>query len=180
MAHINLGVDENQLPGITGLLMYRPETGKPLSELADVLLRGPNSLARGERELIAAYVSGRNDCQFCAGSHSAFAAAQLEQGMDLVDQVRSDLDSAPVSDKLRALLRIARAVQVSGRNVTPELISAAREAGSTDVEIHDAVLIAAAFCMFNRYVDGLGTLAPADPQAYAESARRILESGYRA
>ncbi|HEY0167488.1 MAG TPA: carboxymuconolactone decarboxylase family protein [Jatrophihabitans sp.] len=179
MAHIALGVDENQFPGITGPMIYRPETAKPLNELAEVLLRGPHTLPPGERELIAAYVSGLNECQFCCGSHSAFAAAQLEQGMSLVDQVRADLDSAPVSPKLRALLRIAGAVQVSGRDVTPELISAAREAGSTDLEIHDAVLIAAAFCMFNRYVDGLGTLAPDDPQAYAYSAKNIVEHGYR-
>jgi len=180
MAHIALGVDEQQFPGITGPMIYRPETAKPLNELAEVLLRGPHTLSRGERELIAAYVSGLNECQFCCGSHSAFAAAQLEQGMSLVDQVRADLDSAPVSDKLRTLLRIAGAVQVDGRKVTPALIEDAREAGATDVEIHDSVLIAAAFCMFNRYVDGLGTLAPEDPSVYAASAQRIIDYGYRA
>jgi uncharacterized peroxidase-related enzyme len=180
MAHIALGVDENQFPGITGPMIYRPETAKPLNELAEVLLRGPSTLTAGERELIAAYVSGRNECRFCCGSHSAFAAAQLEQGMDLVDKVRADLDSAPVSPKLRALLRIAGAVQVSGRQVTPDLISAARDAGAIDLEIHDTVLIAAAFCMFNRYVDGLGTLTPEDPSVYEASAQRIVEFGYRA
>ena len=180
MAHIALGVDETQFPGITGPLIYRPETAKPLNELAEVLLRGPHTLSPGERELIAAYVSGLNECQFCCGSHSATAAAQLEQGMSLVEQVRADLDNAPVSPKLRALLRIAGAVQVSGRNVTPALISDARRAGGTDVEIHDAILIAAAFCMYNRYVDGLGTLAPSDPQAYAYSAKHLIERGYLA
>ncbi len=179
MAHIDLGVDETQVPGITGLVSYRPETGKPLMELAEVLLRGPSTLSRGERELIAAYVSGRNECQFCAGSHSAFAAAQLDEGMELVEQVRTDLDSAPVSPKLRALLRIAGAVQISGRNVTHELIDAARAAGAEDLELHDTVLIAAAFCMYNRYVDGLGTLAPADPAGYAAAAERIVQFGYQ-
>ncbi len=179
MAHIDLGVDETQLPGITGPLTFRPETGKPLMELADVLLRGPSTLSRGERELIAAYVSDRNGCQFCSGSHSAYAAAQLAEGMELVKQVCADLDSAPVSPKLRALLRIAGAVQVSGRDVTPELIGAARDAGASDVELHDTVLIAAAFCMYNRYVDGLGTLAPADPAMYAHGAERIVRFGYR-
>jgi uncharacterized peroxidase-related enzyme len=179
MAHINLGVDESQVPGISGLLSYRPETGKPLMELAEVLLRGPSTLSRGERELIAAYVSGRNECRFCAGSHSAVAAAQLDEGMELIEQVRTDLDSAPVSPKLRALLRIAGAVQISGRNVTAELIDAARAAGADDLELHDTVLIAAAFCMYNRYVDGLGTLAPADPAGYAAAAERIVQFGYR-
>jgi uncharacterized peroxidase-related enzyme len=178
MAYIELGVDEQRFPGIQGPMRFRPETAKPLNELAEVLLRGPHSLTPGERELIAAYVSGLNECEFCCSSHSAFAAAQLDEGMTTVDQVRLDVDTAPVSAKLRTLLRIAGAVRESGRKVTPDLVAAARAEGATDVEIHDTVLIAAAFCMFNRYVDGLGTLVPDDPQRYAESARRIVSSGY--
>lgn len=179
MAHIDLGVDETQFPGIIGPMVFRPETAKPLNELAEVLLRGPHSLAAGERELIAAYVSGLNECNFCRDSHSAFAAAQLDEGMSLVDQVRADVDSAPISAKLRALLHIAGAVQQDGRKVTTALVEAARAEGATDVEIHDAVLIAAAFCMYNRYVDGLGTLVADSPERYEESARRIVEVGYR-
>ncbi|WP_326557798.1 carboxymuconolactone decarboxylase family protein [Micromonospora sp. NBC_01796] len=180
MAHINLGIDESEFPGITGPMRYRPETAKPLNELAEVLLRqGSDTFTTGERELVAAYVSGLNDCDFCCSSHSAFAARQLDEGMTLVDQVRADLDSAPVSAKLRALLRIAGAVQNSGRKVTPDLVEAARAEGATDLEIHDTVLIAAAFCMFNRYVDGLGTLVPADPATYyPASAERIVTIGY--
>jgi uncharacterized peroxidase-related enzyme len=180
VAHIELGVDETEFPGIRGPMRFRPETAKPLNELAEVLLRAPHSLTPGERELIAAYVSGRNECEFCCASHSAFAAAQLDEGMAVVDRVRADVDSAPVSAKLRALLHIAGAVQQDGRKVTPELVAAARAEGATDLEIHDTVLIAAAFCMFNRYVDGLGTLAPADPDGYAQAAMRIVEVGYGA
>ncbi|MGW5053732.1 carboxymuconolactone decarboxylase family protein [Actinokineospora sp. NPDC004072] len=179
MAHIDLGVDENTFPGINGPMRFRPETAKPLEELAEVLLRRePHPLTPGERELIATYVSGRNECTFCCSSHAAFAAAQLDEGMALVDQVRADLDTAPVSAKLRALLRIAGAVQESGRKVTTELVEAARAEGATDLEIHDTVLIAAAFCMYNRYVDGLGTFAPQDPERYAQAAARIVEHGY--
>jgi uncharacterized peroxidase-related enzyme len=178
MAYIDLGVDEEKFPGITGPMKFRPETAQPLNMLAEVLLRAPNSLPPGERELIAAYVSGLNDCDFCSSSHSAFAAVQLDAGMSVVDQVHADLESAPVSPKLKALLRIAGAVQQSGRAVTPELIEAAREQGATDVELHDTVLIAAAFCMYNRYVDGLGTLAPGGPQDYLPMAAQIVEHGY--
>ncbi|MDQ2586816.1 carboxymuconolactone decarboxylase family protein [Saccharothrix yanglingensis] len=178
MAHIDLGVDETLFPGISGPLRYRPETAKPLMELAEVLLRGPHPLTAGERELIAAYVSGLNECTFCCGSHSAFAAAQLDEGMELVDRVRADLDTAPVPEKLRALLRIAGAVQRGGRGVGAELVDAARAEGATDLEIHDTVLIAAAFCMYNRYVDGLATVVPADPAAYADTARHIVRQGY--
>jgi uncharacterized peroxidase-related enzyme len=179
MAHIELGVDEREFPGINGPMRLRPETAKQLSDLAEVLLRGPNSLTRGERELIAAYVSGLNECRFCYGSHSAFAAAQLDGGMPLVLRVHEDREKAEVTPRLRALLSIAAAVQETGRKVTARLVDAARAHGATDVEIHDTVLIAAAFCMYNRYVDGLGTLAPHDPDDYAAAAQRVIESGYR-
>jgi uncharacterized peroxidase-related enzyme len=178
MAYIEVGVDEKKLPGIAGLLRFRPETAGPLNALAEALLHAPNSLPSGERELIAAYVSGLNDCAFCRDSHSASAAVQLDAGMPLVEAVRADPGSAAISAKLRALLGIAGAVQRSGREVTPELIAAARAEGASDVEIHDTVLIAAAFCMFNRYVDGLGTFAPADPDGYLPRARHIAEHGY--
>ncbi|MBB5957992.1 putative peroxidase-related enzyme [Saccharothrix tamanrassetensis] len=178
MAHIDLGVDESLYPGITGPLRFRPETAGPLNRLAEILLRAPHSLPPGERELIAAYVSGLNGCEFCCDSHSAIAAAQLEDGMALVREVLSDLDGAPIPGKLRALLRIAAAVRESGRKVTTVLVDEARAEGATDVEIHDTVLIAAAFSMYNRYVDGLGTLVPQDPPFYAETAKRILRNGY--
>jgi uncharacterized peroxidase-related enzyme len=179
MAHIGLGLDEREFPGITGPMRFRPETAAPLNALAEVLLRGEHPMPPGERELVAAYVSGLNECRFCCSSHSALAAAQLDEGMPLVEQVRRDLDAAPITAKLRALLRIAGAVQAGGRTVTTGLVDAARAEGATDLEIHDTVLIAAAFCMFNRYVDGLGTFAPQDPSAYLASAKRIVEDGYR-
>ena len=175
MPHITLNSAE---PGIRGLLRYRPETGRPLSELAEVLLRGPGTLTPGERELIAAYVSALNDCRYCSSSHSASAAAQLPGGMALVEQVRADAGSAPVSAKLKALLAIAAAVQQSGLKVTAEQIAESRAAGATDLEIHDTVLIAAAFCMYNRYVDGLATIAPEDPARYAAGAQRLIKEGY--
>ena len=175
MPYITLNSSE---PGIRGLLRFRPQTARPLSELAEVLLRGPGTLPRGERELIAAYVSALNDCRYCWSSHSACAAAQLPAGMALVEQVRADPGSAPVSAKLKALLKIASAVRHGGRAVTAEHVADARVAGATDVEIHDTVLIAAAFCMFNRYVDGLAASAPDDPAVYAAGAQRLVMQGY--
>ena len=173
--HITLNSDE---PGIRGLLRYRPETGRPISELAEVLLRGPSTLTRGERELIAAYVSALNQCRYCSASLSASAAAQLPEGMPLVEQVRADAASAPISAKLKALLAIAAAVRQSGLSVTTGQVTEARAAGATDLEIHDTVLIAAAFCMMNRYVDGLGAITPDDPEVYAVGAQRLIQHGY--
>jgi uncharacterized peroxidase-related enzyme len=166
------------LPGIIGLFAARPETAGPLNALAEVLLRGPSTLSRGERELIAARVSRLNNCDFCCSSHSAFAAAQLEHGEALVEEATRDPEVAPVSEKLRALLRIASKVQRGGRHVSDADVQAARNEGATDEEIHDTVLIAAAFCMYNRYVDGLATRVPEDRAAYKEMAARIVEFGY--
>jgi uncharacterized peroxidase-related enzyme len=175
MAHIDL---PDGLPGITAGFAFRPETARPLRELAEVLLRGPNSLTSAEREMIAAFVSSRNDCHFCQASHSAAAAHHMGGDYSVVDALKRDYQNAPVSGKLKALLAIAAKVQQSGRLVTTDDIDQARREGATDVEIHDAVLIAAAFCMFNRYVDGLATLTPTDSQAYDAMGQRMAQQGY--
>jgi uncharacterized peroxidase-related enzyme len=175
MAHIDLA---EGLPGIMGPLAFRPETARPLNDLAEVLLRGENSLSRGERETIAAYVSNLNECRFCHASHATFAGLQTDGGRPAVDAAVADPASASISPTLRALLGVAAKVQQGGRNVTDTEISAARAAGATDTEIHDTVLIAAAFCMFNRYVDGLGTWAPDGDDAYLAVGQRIVEHGY--
>ncbi|MDI1466051.1 carboxymuconolactone decarboxylase family protein [Catellatospora sp. KI3] len=175
MPHVTLPTDQ---PGIRGLFRFRPETAVPLNGLVEALLCGPSTLTRGERELIAAYVSGRNECRYCYSAHAAYAAAQLPEGMELVESVCADAGAAPVSAKLRALLAIAGAVQRSGREVTGELVAAAKAEGASDLEIHDTVLIAAAFCMFNRYVDGLATTLPDDPDFYTDRAKLIVANGY--
>jgi uncharacterized peroxidase-related enzyme len=175
MPHIAL---PDGFPGITGGFAYRPETAKPMRELAEVLLRGPSTLSSGEREMIAAFVSSRNDCTFCHASHRAAAAHHLDGNYELVDAVRADPQSAPVTPKLRALLTIAGKVQLSGRQVTAEDVARARAEGASDREIHDTVLIAAAFCMYNRYVDGLATFTPTDPALYDEMGKRMAKEGY--
>ena len=175
MAHINVPPG---LPGIIGLLAYRPETAKPLNELAQILLRGESTLSEGERELIAAYVSHHNECYFCNSSHSAVAKVLLGERANIVDAVKTSLEAAPISEKLRALLRIAGKVQMDGREVTEDDIANARSHGATDREIHDSVLIAAAFCMYNRYVDGLGIWTPRESEVYEGIGQRLAKDGY--
>ena len=176
MPHIPLPEDQ---PGIRGLMSFRPETALPLNQLVEVLLQGPSTLSKGERELIATYVSSLNECKYCSSIHGAIARAHLEDG-DVVARVKADPDTAPLSGKLKALLRIAEKVQTSGRSVSDKDVAAARAEGATDVEIHDAVLIAAAFCMFNRYVDGLATWAPDDPHLYEQMGQHRAKMGYLA
>ncbi len=175
MPHISL---PEELPGISSAFAFRPETSKPLRELAHILLYEPNSLSPGERELIATYVSSLNDCYFCQTCHGAAAASHLG-GNEAVKQVHTDFLQAPISEKLKRLLIIAGQVQRGGKNVTRSAVDAARELGATDMEIHDTVLIAAAFCMYNRYVDGLATWQPQDEQMYAQMGEHLAREGYR-
>lgn len=183
MAYIDLPTAPElgrEFPGIMGLMTFRSETAAPINELANILLRGESALTRGERELIATHVSWRNDCFFCRTIHAAAAAAQLGQDEKLVQTGKTNWASADISPKLKALLNIAGKVQQGGKYVTEQDVAAARAEGATDLEIHDTVLIAAMFCMCNRYGDGLGTWAPRDANIYRERAAEIVEQGYSA
>jgi uncharacterized peroxidase-related enzyme len=175
MAHIKL---PDGIPGIRGPMMFRPETAKPLNELVDVLLRGSHTLSPGERELIATYVSAQNDCHYCQTIHGAIAAHHLGGNEELVSSVKYAPEKAEISPKLKALLAVAGKVQQSGRAVTTQDVERARAEGASDLEIHDTVLIAAVFCMCNRYVDGLATWAPDDPDFYRRRAAMVAKDGY--
>jgi uncharacterized peroxidase-related enzyme len=168
---------EEHLPGITGLLELRKDTGQPIRELTQFLMRGPNTLTEGERELIALSVSNGNQCTFCTNAHTA-AADKLYGDKTIAAKVKQNIGTAPVSEKMRALLRIAAATRISGKNVTAEMVSAAKSSGATAIEIHDTVLIAALFCMYNRYVDGLATALPKTQDYYLELADRLVNHGY--
>jgi uncharacterized peroxidase-related enzyme len=174
MAHIQV---PEGVPGIRSLVMFRPETGKPLYELAQILLRGESTLSEADRELIAAYVSFRNQCVFCMSSHAAASRYLYGDKKNIVDEVLSDMPNANISEKLKALLHMAGKVQILGKEVTPEDVEEARRLGATEREIHDTVLIAAAFSMFNRYVDGLASWTPTDPVVYEEMGKR-MSRGY--
>ena len=175
MSYIKLN---NSMPGIVGLLWTKPATGKPMAKLAQTLLKGNSTLSSGEREMIAAYVSSKNECNFCCNSHSAAAAHHLGGDDNLICEVKENLPNANVSEKMKALLNIAGKVQQIGKTTTPADFDAARKLGATDDELHETVLIAAAFCMFNRYVDGLGTLEPEDKTEYKDMGKRMAEKGY--
>ena len=177
MAHIQLN---NDMPGIVGLFNFSPETAKPLNDLAEILLVQGNSLTRGEREMIASSVSYWNDCHFCHSSHGAAAASLLQQPVGFLSEIKKGFPGTEISGKMRALLNIAKQVQKGGKNVKVEDIESASEAGATDKEIHDTVLIAAAFCMFNRYVDGLATWAPKEDADFMPMGQMLAERGYRA
>jgi uncharacterized peroxidase-related enzyme len=175
MAHINV---PEGVPGIRSLFMFRPETGKILCDLAQVLLRGESDLSSAERELIATYVSHLNKCMFCMSSHAAASRCLYHEQSGVVDDVLEDLNNSDASDKIKALLHIAGLTRSSGKEVTEADVAAARDAGATERDIHDTVLIAASFSMFNRYVDGLGSLTPGNPSDYIDMGKRMAERGY--
>ncbi len=175
MPHID--VDKN-LPGIRQLMAFSPETAEPMGTLANLMLRTNEGLSMAEREMIATYVSYLNDCFYCQQSHGAIVTCYLDDNNKLIEQVKKDFTIADISDKLKALLTIAGSVQKGGRHVTEEQIKKAKEEGATDKDIHDTVLIAALFCMFNRYVDGLASNTPTDLSSYPLRAKQIAEHGY--
>jgi uncharacterized peroxidase-related enzyme len=168
---------KENLPGITGLLDYRKETALPIRQLTQILLRGPSSLSEGERELIASVVSSGNECAFCTAAHTAIADLYLGDS-SIAEAVKINIGTAPVSEKMKALLTIASAVQKNGRLVSQVMIDAAKKEGATDPELHDTVLIAALFSLYNRYVDGLASVTPADPSFYNRLGHILLEKGY--
>lgn len=175
MPHIKL---PDGVAGIRGPMMAYPVPAQHLLGLAQTVLRGPSSLTPAEREMIATYVSSGNECCFCMNSHAAAARHLLGDQRGLVDEIIADASSAGISEKLRRLLAIAAKVRRDGRLVTADDVALAREAGADDQAIHDTVLIAAMFCMYNRYVDGLATWAPQEAAAYEETGARLASQGY--
>jgi uncharacterized peroxidase-related enzyme len=174
MPHIQV---EEHLPGITGLLEYRQDTAAPIRALTQLLLRGSSTLSEGERELIASLVSSRNQCTFCTKAHSAAADLLLEE-TETCEKVKQDIYSAPVSDKMKALLNIASLAQINGLRVTSDAVEQAKKTGATHQEIHDTVLLTGLFCLYNKYVDGLATITPSDPAFYHHLGERITTVGY--
>ncbi len=175
MAHIHL---ENEIPGMRSLYFFRPDTGDSLYELTQILLRDESPLSIAERELIAAFVSKLNECNFCANSHAAAAKYLLKSDNNIVELALMDYKNSPLTSKLKSLLQIAECVSKDARTVSVEMVQDARNNGAIDRDIHDTVLIAATFCMFNRYVDGLETFSPTDPEIYMQMGKRMAEKGY--
>jgi uncharacterized peroxidase-related enzyme len=175
MAYIKL---KEHFPGIVGLIFYKRSTGKGLTHFAQAGLRGPSPLSVMERELIATYVSSLNECNFCMDSHGAIVTELAKDNGNTIACAIKNIETPAISAKMKALLNIAGKVQKSGKSVTQQDIDAARQQGATDEEIHDTVYVAAAFCFFNRYVDGLGTIPMKSKQGYVESARSLLKFGY--
>jgi uncharacterized peroxidase-related enzyme len=169
MPHIAL---EPHLPGITGLLEYRRDTAEPIRALTQLLLRGESTLSPAERELIATVVSHRNECQFCSTAHATVTEILMGEA-ETCRMVKEDIEIAPVSEKMKSLLQIT---QKGGRYVSEAAIARAKTAGATELEIHDTVLIASLFCLYNKYVDGLGSSMPVDPAYFMEMGQRIAVS----
>jgi uncharacterized peroxidase-related enzyme len=169
------------VPGILAAIRLTPGLGVHLRGLADELLVNPfpgATIVRAEREMLATAVSAANDCFYCMDSHGAFATALLERDarvgdVALIDVIKTG-SSEGLDAKMRALLHIARTV----RDLTPSDVDAARGAGASEADIQLAVLIAAAFSMYNRMVDGLRAKTPPTAEAYRSRAAEIAEHGY--
>lgn len=172
-------------PGIRAAMLLTPGLGVHLRGLADELLVDDYpgaTIDRVDRELIATAVSAANDCFFCMDSHGAHAAALIERGggdqrLQVIDALKAG-SSAGTSDKLAALIAIARVVREAPRELTTAEVEAATRAGATDADVQLAILIAAGFSMFNRLVDGFRARTPASLEPYLGRAAEIAERGY--
>ncbi len=176
MPHIDLRSD---LYGITSLLDFRKEAAEPLCELTQLLLRGESTLTESERELIAAYVSYLNECTFCTAAHATASCLLPGGDASLMESASSGIDQMDTTIKIKSLLKLAAKVQQGGLTMTMEDVHHAKNNGATDIEIHDTVLIAALFCFYNRYVDGLATRTPENPLFYEALGQRITSRGYK-
>lgn len=175
------------VPGILTALNLTPRLGVHLRGLADELLfhdfEGA-TISRAEREMLATAVSAGNDCFFCMDSHAAHATALLERDGDahlapLLDELKTG-SLEPFDPKMRALLQIAATVRRSPLELAAGDVAAAKAAGATDPDVQLAVLIAAAFSMYNRLVDGFRAMTPPTTEVYRERAGQIAEHGYSA
>ncbi len=180
MPHISLPAE---IPGIGAAFAFRPKTANPMRELAHILLFEPGSDASLNSTLMTVSSSRATSLHAttatsCQTSHGAAAAAHPGGSPELVAAVCDDPDTAAISDKLKALLKIAACVQADAKTVTPVMIQGARDHGATDLEIHDTVLIAAAFSMYNRYVDGLSTWQPRNDEMYRTMGQQLAQQGY--
>ncbi len=174
-------------PGILAAIRLTPGLGVHLRGLADELLVNDfpgATISRPEREMLAAATSAANDCFYCMDSHGAFATALLERDdatelVPLVDELKLG-SSEGFGDKMRALLQISRTVRRDPLDLTAADVEAALATGATDADVQLAVLIAAAFSMYNRMVDGFRARTPPTAEAYRERAGEIAANGYSA
>ena len=175
------------VPGIGAAMRLTPGLGLHLRGLADELLVNDfpgATIQRHQREMLATAVSAANDCFFCMDSHGAFAGALLEREdavhlEPVIDVIKSGASDG-LDDKMRALLHIARTVQAAPLRLTQADVATARKAGATDGDVQLAVLIASAFSMYNRLVDGFRARTAPSTEAYRERAGEIAEKGYSA
>ncbi len=168
----------NQFPGIEGLLLNKPATGKAICGFVQQALRGKSSLSTAEREMIAAYTSYLNHCEYCQNIHTEIASALLKDNGDAMSCMIGNIGEASLSSKMKSLLQLAAKVQQGGMNVTEQDINNARIHGANDSDIHDAVMVAAMFCFINRYVDGLRTDRFVDKEDYQQPAKQLARFGY--
>ena len=173
------------VPGILAAIRLTPGLGIHLRGLADELLVNDfpgASISRGEREMLATAVSAANDCFYCMDSHGAFATAVLERNggaglIPLIDEIKQG-SSNGLGEKMQALLHIARTVRREPRQLTAADVEAAKAVGASDADVQLAVLIASAFSMYNRIVEGFRAKTPPTPEAFRARAAEIAEHGY--
>ncbi len=155
--------------------MCTPEFARPLHEFAQRRRRGPSPLTEQERELIAAYVSAFNSCGSCQASHTEVCGHYGTPSL-LADQLLVDVDTAPITPRLKPVFRYVRTLIVTPAHVTLADGEALYEAGGDETAVTHAALICTYFCFMNRWVEGLGI--EADPAAVKRAGAILYRKGY--
>jgi uncharacterized peroxidase-related enzyme len=165
-----------EVPDLVRIVLYRPRFwGRPMGLFSDSVLRKPSEWTVGERELFAAYVSGKNSCRFCFDAHTAVTERAF--GHPVVDLVMADVGTAPISEPARAILPFVEKLTLEPENVGPADIEALRAAGLSDEAILDAIYVCAAFAIYNRVVFALG-VEPMNPRQLQGISLMLLKVGY--
>ena len=159
------------------VLRLFPEAARPLVQFHEALMRGTSPLTTGQRELLAAYVSGLNSCSYCRRVHGATAEA-FGVPAELLNNLLVDVDRAEVDDRFKAMLRFVRKLTLEPASVTSQDATGVLSAGWDDRALHDAVMICGLFSCMNRVVLGLGLRA--DEEYALQAAARLSKEGYAA
>ncbi len=152
-----------------------PETNEPLIQFHEVLLRGPSPFTEGERELIAAYVSGLNHCRYCHGVHIA-TADLLGAPKNTILSALDDIDASPVDPKMKPVLRYARTLTLQPSGATQADADAIFAAGWDETALYHTVAVTALFNFMNRLVEGMGI--ELDPAYVKPASERLAKGGY--
>lgn len=165
----------DELSDITDITFNDRKRLGPLDKASQAIMRGKSSFSPAQKELFAAYVSGLNSCQFCYGSHAA-VAKKFGVSTDIIEGLLADIESAPIADNQKPLFHYLRKLTLSPSKLVQEDANNVFEAGWTEQDLQDVILIGCLFSFYNRLLDGHGIKG--NQAIYQFGANHLHKNGY--